>query len=998
NAFEDSILRVLNGDSIVGAAFLVSDRLVATCAHVLKSAEAKVGGKISLRLSNGEAVEAIVESEFWRAENAEDISILRLDDPLKNTGPLILGSSSGTKGHNFSTFGFPKQGQEFSGSGEIIGRATIDGIELLQLDSRQVTPGFSGAPIFDEITKRVVGMVVAITPPDEYQRLGTTAFAIPAETIRAICPELQISDICPYRSLDVFNEEDAPFFFGRERVVEKMVDSLKREPRFLAILGPSGSGKSSVIRAGLIPALRQGKVPGSDRWDVITIRPANEPFAQLDSAGLSNSEDGMGTAIRNWLDHHPEKTRFVLVIDQFEEVLVSTPEEIRYKFIKELATLLDAPVEIAILLALRDDFYSRFLQDAAVLTSWLEHGLVNIPSMLEQNELRTMVIEPAKQVGLSFEEGLVDSILVDAAEANRTKGTARCTILPLLEFALTQLWERRQQGKLTHDTYNAIGGVTGGLTQWADQAYYNLTPEERETARYTLSELVRPGNDEQSVPDTRRVRALANMLQHNQTLSRRVIDRLVLVRLLSTWRDEETGSEKIEIIHDALLREWRLLRDWIAENRTFLAWRDGLETQIRKWEESQKNDDALLHGLQLIEAEEWLATRTNDIPIIGQQFIETSIASREKEKAEKESLQKQAVRMVALRDIDSAMASSFDLRLTLNILMDQILKLLNVDAVVIGIYHSDSQTLAYLLGVGFNTPSSTREQVRIGDGLAGQVIMKQQTCLITDLQNATDAMNEPLIKQEGFITYLGLPLIVKGHIQGVLEIFHRAPLSLTPDWMEFLQTLAGQAAIAIDNSRLFDDLQRSNQELMLAYDVTLEGWARALELRDRGTEGHTRRVTELTLRLARYIGISANELVNIYRGALLHDIGNMGIPDAILKKPGSLTSPEWDVMRQHPIYAYNLLAPIPYLRSALDIPYCHHEHWDGSGYPRGLKGEQIPLAARVFSIVDTFDLLLSDRPYRRGWQKEDALKYIQEQAGKLFDPKVVEAFLNMLSE
>src|SRR5262249_325364 len=152
---------------------------------------------------------------------------------------------------------------------------------FLQLDSRQVTPGFSGAPIFDETTKRVVGMVVAITPPDEYQRLGTTAFAIPCETIREICSELQISDICPYRSLDVFNEEDAPFFFGRDRVVQKMIDSLKREPRFLAVLGPSGSGKSSVVRAGLIPALKQGRVPGSDRWGVLIIRPAAQPFEQL---------------------------------------------------------------------------------------------------------------------------------------------------------------------------------------------------------------------------------------------------------------------------------------------------------------------------------------------------------------------------------------------------------------------------------------------------------------------------------------------------------------------------------------------------------------------------------------------------------------------------------------------------------------------------------------------------------------------------------------------
>jgi len=360
--------------------------------------------------------------------------------------------------------------------------------------------------------------------------------------------------------------------------------------------------------------------------------------------------------------------------------------------------------------------------------------------------------------------------------------------------------------------------------------------------------------------------------------------------------------------------------------------------------------------------------------------------------------QRQVRRLTSLRDIDSAIASSFDLRLTLNILMDQTLSHLNIDAVNIGLYYPELQTLIYLPGVGFNTPSPTRPQVRIGEGLAGQVLVKQQTCHIANLQNAPEASNEPLIKREGFITYIGVPLIVKGQIKGVFEVFHRAPLSPAPDWMEFLHTLAGQAAIAIDGSQLFENLQRSNQELIQAYDVTLEGWARALELRDRETEGHTRRVTELTLHLARYMGISDNELVNIHRGVLLHDIGKMGVPDHILKKTDKLNREEWAEMRQHPVYAYNLLSPISFLRGALDIPYCHHEHWDGGGYPRGLKAEQIPLAARIFSVVDNWDALLSDRPYRKAWSQKTVVKYIKENAGVIFDPKIVEIFLTMIEK
>jgi PAS domain S-box-containing protein len=358
--------------------------------------------------------------------------------------------------------------------------------------------------------------------------------------------------------------------------------------------------------------------------------------------------------------------------------------------------------------------------------------------------------------------------------------------------------------------------------------------------------------------------------------------------------------------------------------------------------------------------------------------------------------QRQVRRLTSLRDIDAAITSSFDLRLTLNILMDHTRSHLNVDAVNIGLYHPDLQTLTYLPGVGFEIPSPTRPQVRIGEGLAGQVILKQQICHITNLQNASEASHEQLVKRERFVTYIGIPLIVKGQIKGVFEIFHRTSLSPTPDWMEFLHTLAGQAAIAIDSSQLFENLQRSNQELIQAYDTTLEGWARALELRDRETEGHTRRVTELTIRLARFMGVRDHDLVNIHRGVLLHDIGKMGVPDHILKKEGELTKEEWAEMCQHPVYAYNLLSPISFLRGVLDIPYCHHEHWDGSGYPRGLRGEQIPLAARIFSVVDNWDALLSDRPYRRAWPQEKVIKHLKEIAGTMLDPKIVEIFLKMI--
>jgi putative two-component system response regulator len=193
------------------------------------------------------------------------------------------------------------------------------------------------------------------------------------------------------------------------------------------------------------------------------------------------------------------------------------------------------------------------------------------------------------------------------------------------------------------------------------------------------------------------------------------------------------------------------------------------------------------------------------------------------------------------------------------------------------------------------------------------------------------------------------------------------------------------------------NLEEAHKQLLYAYDETIEGWSRAMDLRDKETEGHSQRVTNQTLKLAQALGMPQEQLVHVRRGALLHDMGKLGIPDSILLKPGKLTEEEWELMRQHPQLAHNMLYPIEYLHPALDVPYCHHEKWDGTGYPRGLKGEQIPLAARIFAVVDVWDALTSDRPYRPAWEREKVLEYIQEQSGKHFDPKVVKAFLEIIS-
>ena len=362
-----------------------------------------------------------------------------------------------------------------------------------------------------------------------------------------------------------------------------------------------------------------------------------------------------------------------------------------------------------------------------------------------------------------------------------------------------------------------------------------------------------------------------------------------------------------------------------------------------------------------------------------------------------EKSENQIRRLTALRDVDTAIASSLDLRVTLNILMDNAASQLRADAMSILVYNPNLQTLETIAALGFQG-GFVQRQFRIGEGPAGKIVITRQPLHIQRLAQSDEYSHMTWLAEEKFTTYLGYPLLGKGQVKGVLETFFRVPFTPDNDWLEFIQTIAGQAAIAIDNSQMFENLQRSNQELSLAYDTTLEGWGKALELRDKETQGHTQRVTDLTIRLARRTNINDSEITHIRRGVLLHDIGKMGVPDQILRKTGPLDESEWEQMRKHPQYAYDLLYPIAYLRPSLDIPLCHHEKWDGSGYPHGLKGEEIPLAARIFSVVDVWDALLSDRPYRKTWSRANTIEYIKKESGTRFDPRIVNIFLEMISE
>lgn len=350
--------------------------------------------------------------------------------------------------------------------------------------------------------------------------------------------------------------------------------------------------------------------------------------------------------------------------------------------------------------------------------------------------------------------------------------------------------------------------------------------------------------------------------------------------------------------------------------------------------------------------------------------------------------------LASLSEIDRTIASTFDLRVSLQIILKHVIEQLNVDAADVLVLNTHTQVLEYAAGSGFHSPEVERIRQPLGAGQAGRALFERKLIKITDVAASGAAFSHPeLIKAEQAAAYFAMPLITKGRVMGVLEVLHRTPLDPNEEWLDFFRTLAGQAAIAIDNVHMFESLQQTTDELELAYDATIEGWSHALDLRDKETEGHTQRVTGMTVELARSFGLSEADLVNVRWGALLHDIGKMGVPDGILLKPGALTDEEWVVMKRHPTLAYELLSPIRYLHGALDIPYCHHEWWDGSGYPHGLKGEEIPLAARIFAVVDVWDALVSDRPYRKAWSMEKARDHIQTGSGTHFDPQVVIKFL-----
>ena len=362
--------------------------------------------------------------------------------------------------------------------------------------------------------------------------------------------------------------------------------------------------------------------------------------------------------------------------------------------------------------------------------------------------------------------------------------------------------------------------------------------------------------------------------------------------------------------------------------------------------------------------------------------------------------------MEAINTLSRALAETLDLERIYELLYEVALKLLpDVAGAIFTLFNAEKQEMicAFAILEGERIDVSDFMPLPLappGYGIQSNVIHSRQPTIVGSLEEMHQRSTVFYVGEEGEITesLLLVPMIARDRVVGVLQVQSFTLGCYSMAHAAILGLAANVAAVAIENARLVNDLRRLNSELLQAYESTLEGWSRALDLRDEETQGHSQRVTDLAVRLARAAAMTEEQVHYVRWGALLHDIGKMGIPDAVLLKPGKLDDEEWRLMRLHPVYAYNLLAPITFLHPALDSPYCHHEKWDGTGYPRGLRGEDIPLAARLFAVIDIWDALRTDRPYRPAWPEEKVRAHLRSLAGSHLDPAAVDLFFRVIDD
>ncbi|MFF4161509.1 trypsin-like peptidase domain-containing protein [Streptomyces sp. NPDC001678] len=640
-----AVAQILDADGgVAGTGFAVAADTVITCAHVVHAAGHGPGATVWVAFPHTDVaghVEAHVLPGPWRPPGAQDIAVLRLKSAPPEMGVLSLGSAEGCRGHRVRTFGFPAQAPPgghfgYAEAGDLLASGNGSSTLLQLTDANDITTGFSGGPVIDEMTGLVIGMVTSIAAPDRHLKGLSLAYATPTQVLREAWNELVEQEVCPYRGLEPFTAEHAEWFHGRDSAVHGLLEALGTQRRLLLLLGPSGAGKSSLVQAGLLPALASGVLPGSDRWLPLLARPGQDLLAELERAGLPGAAtDGIMPAVRRRLAAEPGYDRALLVIDQFEEVLAQpapTDGPVPGRCATAARSLTAPGTELGVVLIMRDDFYPQLAALAPELLAAAAPGLLNVPATLTVPELREIITRPARAAGARFEDGLPERIITDVLAASPT-GQASTTLLPPLELTLSQLWERRSDGRLTHQAYQQLGEISGNLATWCNTALHQLPADHRPIARRILTALVRPADEGHAIPATRqqvpltRLRALATEAVHPQ--HGRVFDtvlaaltryRIVTTRT-ATRRGGLPGEPTAELIHDALVRDWGDLRDWVAQDHRFQVWLHRTAEQHARHAGSGLPGD-LLHGTALDEGTDW--ARRRPLPTEIAEFLSTS--------------------------------------------------------------------------------------------------------------------------------------------------------------------------------------------------------------------------------------------------------------------------------------------------------------------------------------------------------------------------------------
>jgi hypothetical protein len=634
-SWEKSVVRILepNGNRTAGTGFLVSSSgMIVTCSHVLKSYGQQQTDKTkpdTARLAFCVEPERLYNAQiiFWLPWGEGDLAVLQVTtsegDEIHlpdDAEACQLGKALAVTGHDYLTLGYPDADMTLFPTG-----GHIDGIVrdapsasaslIIQLSvSNGVTEGFSGAPVYDTALKRVIGILSFIRVPDANGLRRDMAYAVPIDLLLASFQDIKANDICPYRGMRAFTEEDAPIFFGRKNHVEELLNRLRTQPRILAVVGASGSGKSSLVRAGLIPRLCQGALNDSQSWKIVPITPNSELSEQL--AKHLPIHDDLGEAVRLFRQQYPVKTRVVLFIDQFEQFFGEVDRSTSENFLGKLKALLDDREQpISLILTMRSDFLGRL--SSLPIMNWVQQGLFTLQSTVDENDLDAMIVKPAESVGIDFEDGLVKSLIRDAkeiAESSTGEQNVRA-VLPLLSSTLEQLWQkwydRRDDLTLSHDAYHEIGGITGSLKYQADKAYSKF--QNNKLFERIFLDLVQVSvikNDDKETPIfLRRQRTLEELCrgedEKEKTRVHSIVTELADYRLLVTDGSTEKNnpSTKVDIIHEILLTEWDILQGWLQHSLKVLKRRVQLESQFSSWRDDKGE---LLYGRDLRDARECL--------------------------------------------------------------------------------------------------------------------------------------------------------------------------------------------------------------------------------------------------------------------------------------------------------------------------------------------------------------------------------------------------------